>query len=531
MKYPVGIETFQDIINGGYVYVDKTDLVYKLATEGKVYFLSRPRRFGKSLLISTLKNYFLGRKELFKGLKIDSLEKEWMEYPVFHLSFNASDYTQKGMLEDELENFVSMAEEKYGIAPKTKGYGIRFYNVLEAAHNKTGRQAVVLIDEYDKPLLDVMDLDLYTTDRDGNKIIFEDYNRNILKGFFGVFKAADEHLKFVMLTGVTKFSQISVFSGFNQPKDISLDSRYEALCGISKDELVSVFDEPIHQLAQKYGLSYEDMLAKLRKKYDGYHFGENMIDMFNPFSLINCFDSQALNSYWFASGTPTYLVRLLSHCDENINELAGRYYDASQFVNYKANVQMPLPMIYQSGYLTIKDYDRDMNIYKLDFPNEEVRSGFIDVLASDYFKGTANLVPRSWLIDVSSCLRNGDVVTFMKKMTALLSTSTYRFQRKKDEAECERFYQYTFYLIMQMINIYNVCVEKETSEGRIDCVIECPKYVYIIEFKLNGNAAAALQQIKDKGYEKPYLASGKQIISLGVNFSSEKGTVESYEIG
>ena len=526
MKYPIGIQDFAQIIQDGYVYVDKTDLVYKLATEGKIYFLSRPRRFGKSLLISTLKYYFLGRKELFKGLAIDKLEKQWAEYPVFHISFSNGNFTDGKILRQILEDYIAEIETVYGKNPNANTIGGRFASVLKAAHKKTGRRAVVLIDEYDKPLLDVIDLDLKVTDSEGNRMRLEDYNRNLLKGFYSLFKDADEDLQFVMLTGVTKFSQVSVFSGFNQPDDISMNRRYESLCGITKEELLTVFDSSIRELADDFGMSYEETVERLKKKYDGYHFGRKMIDIFNPFSILNCFNTLELRNFWFASGTPTYLVRLLAHSNENINELVGKYYDASQFIDYKADVEQPLPMIYQSGYLTIKDCNIEDNTYLLDLPNEEVENGFINTVASRYF---ANITQNtSWVLDVTDCLRKGDTAKFEKLMTALLSSTTYRFQRKQDQMECERYFQYTFYLIVKMLGFYSTVAEKETSEGRIDCVVECPGYVYIIEFKLNGSAEAALKQIEDKGYAKPYAADSRKLIAIGINFSSEKGTIDGF---
>ena len=526
MKYPIGIQDFAQIIQDGYVYVDKTDLVYKLATEGKIYFLSRPRQFGKSLLISTLKYYFLGRKELFKGLAIDKLEKQWTEYPVFHISFSNGNFTDGKILRQILEDYIAEIETVYGKNPNANTIGGRFASVLKAAHKKTGRRAVVLIDEYDKPLLDVIDLDLKVTDSEGNRMRLEDYNRNLLKGFYSLFKDADEDLQFVMLTGVTKFSQVSVFSGFNQPDDISMNRRYESLCGITKEELLTVFDSSIRELADDFGMSYEETVERLKKKYDGYHFGRKMIDIFNPFSILNCFNTLELRNFWFASGTPTYLVRLLAHSNENINELVGKYYDASQFIDYKADVEQPLPMIYQSGYLTIKDCNIEDNTYLLDLPNEEVRNGFINTVASRYF---ANITQNtSWVLDVTDCLRKGDTAKFEKLMTALLSSTTYRFQRKQDQMERERYFQYTFYLIVKMLGFYSTVAEKETSEGRIDCVVECPGYVYIIEFKLNGSAEAALKQIEDKGYAKPYAADNRKVIALGINFSSEKGTIDGF---
>ncbi|MDD5979409.1 MAG: AAA family ATPase, partial [Bacteroidales bacterium] len=398
--------------------------------------------------------------------------------------------------------------------------------VLKAAHEKTGRRCVVLIDEYDKPLLDVMDTELRVTDSDGNSLRLEVYNRNVLKGFYSVFKDADPDLRFVLLTGVTKFSQVSVFSGFNQPDDISMDSRYEALCGITLEEMLEVFHEPIQELAKKYKTDYDGMVEMLRKRYDGYHFSSEMTGVFNPFSLLNCFDKLEMRNYWFATGTPTYLMRLLSHSDKNINELVGKYYEESQFIDYKADVERPLPMIYQSGYLTVKGYNERRRKYLLDFPNEEVRSGFVSILASDYFN--SDKTPSSWIDDILDALEDGDVEDFLKKMTSLLSSVTYRFQRKQDAFECERYFQYTFYLIMQMIGHYNTMVEKETSEGRIDCVVECPNYVYVMEFKKDGSAQSALEQIRERGYTKPYLTDKRKVFSIGVNFSSEKGTIEEY---
>ncbi len=527
MKYPIGIQTFSNIIQDGYVYVDKTDLVYSLANSGKIFFLSRPRRFGKSLLLSTLKSYFLGQKELFRGLKIDSLEKEWNVYPVFHLSFGKGIFSMPYELDKNLETFVAMGEREYGKDELATTISERFAAVIKAAHKKTGRRAVVLIDEYDKPLLDVMDLEIFVEDESGNRRKLENYNRELLKGFYGVFKDADEDLQFVFLTGVTKFSQVSVFSGFNQPDDISLDEKYESLCGITKEELLTVFDESIRSLASTKNKSYEDMVAMLTEKYDGYHFSSKMTGIFNPFSILNCFSKNDMRNYWFASGTPGYLVRLLAHGNENINELVGKYYPAEMFIDYKADVEQPLPMIYQSGYLTIKACNPRRQTYLLDFPNEEVRSGFISVLAGDYFK-EGRTQPATWLEDVTDALQAGNVEMFMKQMTALLSSVTYRFQRKQDAFECERYFQYTFYLIMQMLGRYNTLVEKETSEGRIDCVLECPDYVYILEFKLNGSASAALKQIEDKGYAKPYMTDSRKVICLGINFSSEKETIDDW---
>ena len=528
MKYPIGIQTFEKVINGGYVYVDKTALVYRLVHEGTVYFLGRPRRFGKSLLISTLEAYFLGRKELFKGFAIDALEQEWKQYPVFHLDFNTGNYLNDGTLEEVIDGKLSGWEKRYGLETKNTDLGQRFQKILHAAHEQTGLGAVVLIDEYDKPILDVLDLDFHV-EHLGKMMTLEEKHRNILKSFYSTFKGADADLQFVFLTGVTKFSQISMFSGFNQPDDISLNRDYETLCGITKEELETYFVEPIHEMAVKLGCSDERMLERLRQKYDGYHFSDNMVDLFNPFSILNAFNQKRLGSYWFQSGTPTYLIRLLSHSNQNLDELVGRYYSVSQFDDYKADVEKPLPMIYQSGYFTIKGYDEDTDSFLLDIPNNEVREGFLTLIANDYLKTQED--STSWLIDSIQKLKRGQLEKFMEGMTAFLASIPYSVRRKNTEREYERHFQYTFYLLLRMLSCFTVFHEKETSKGRADCVIETPNDVYIFEFKLDSSADAALQQIRDKGYDKEYQTDRRHVHLIGANFSSEEGTVNEWKEG
>lgn len=514
MKYPIGIQSFERIIEDGYVYIDKTDMIYSLTHGGSIYFLSRPRRFGKSLLVSTLKNYYLGHKELFKGLKIDSLEKDWNVHPVFHVDFNGANFTQAGVLETMLDDYVDKWEKQYGIHTDPElGVGLRFRDILCAVHEQTGRRAVVLIDEYDKPILDVLDTDYGLEDR----------HRNVLKGFYSVFKVADSHLQFVLLTGVTKFSQVSVFSGFNQPKDISMDARYETLCGITQEELDSYFVEPVSAMAARNRCSFEEMKSLLKLKYDGYHFSDNMTDVYNPFSLLNALDSLRLQDYWFSSGTPTYLIRLLAHFKENMNELTGKYYRQEEFIDYKADVERPLPMIYQSGYLTIKDYDMEFNTFLLDFPNNEVKNGFLTAVASSYLKPSEET--GGWIRDVVRTLRAGDTDRLCSLFTSFLSGIPYTMRRKDDERERERYFQYTFYLILRLISVYTVYVEKVQSCGRVDCIIETPQYVYIFEFKLDGTADDALRQIEEKDYAREYASDVRTIYKIGASFSSETGTI------
>ena len=527
MKYPIGIQDFESIINGGYVYVDKTSIIHQLVTKGKIYFLSRPRRFGKSLLVSTLKAYFQGKKELFKGLAIDELETEWAEHPVFHLDFNGENYTEPGKLEEKIIGAVETWEAEYGRDPYKKALGDRFIYVLAQASKKYGRRSVVLIDEYDKPLLDVLDTG-FTTMVDGENRLLEDHHRNILKGFYSVFKGADEHLQFVLLTGVTKFSQVSVFSGFNQPSDISLDARYEALCGITEDELYRYFEEQIAVLAQKYKCTPDEMKLRLKLQYDGYHFSEELTDIYNPFSILNAFDKRRIADYWFATGTPTYLIRLLNHTQENLNELTGKYYRPSQFIDYKADVEKPLPMIFQSGYLTIKDCDLDMDTYLLDFPNNEVKNGFVTMIVADYLKSKTDA--GSWVLEAVHALRNADLEQFRKQLTSFLADIPYSMRRKEDEREKERYFHYTFYLLMRMVSCYTVYTEKQQSEGRVDCIIETPNYVYVFEFKLNGTADEAMKQIEDKGYVRPYEADKRKLFKVGVVFSSETGTISDFKV-
>ncbi len=526
MKYPIGIQTFERLITEGYVYVDKTELVYSLVQEGSVYFLSRPRRFGKSLLLSTLSSYFSGRKDLFKGLAMERLEKEWKTYPVFHIDFNSDNYQVLGELEAAIESYVSQWEREYGVEKQPVSLGRRFGNVLSAAHRQTGLGAVVLIDEYDKPVLDVLDTG-YKVEFQGQQITLEEYNREILKGFYSTFKSADKDLRFVFLTGVTKFSQVSVFSGFNQPNDISMLPKYECLCGITQHELEDYFDESICTMANWYRCSVDEMKSMLKEQYDGYHFSDNMTDIYNPFSVLNAFYAQRMQDYWFKTGTPSYLIRLMNHFHEGLDAMTDRYYSPEEFADYKADVERPLPMIYQSGYLTIKDFDREMRLFKLDFPNNEVKRGFVSLVAGNYL-GVRESV-NSWTQDAVMALRRGDLEKFRVLLTSFLASIPYSMRRKTDERECERYFHYTFYLLLRLVSVYTVFTEKVQSQGRVDCVVETDKFVYIFEFKLDGTAEEALRQIEEKGYAREYATDSRQLYKIGVSFSSETGTVSDWK--
>lgn len=529
MKYPIGIQEFDKIREGGYVYVDKTRQVFSLTHEGGVYFLGRPRRFGKSLLISTLENYYLGKKELFEGLDIYELETEWKTYPVFRIDFGQGNYADSGNLDQVLNMYLSKWEKAYhvGNTADTTSYSLRLGNILEAAHQQTGQRAVVLIDEYDKPMLDVMDLDI-KVERSGELITLEQYNREVLRGLYTTFKAADKHLQFLMLTGVTKFSQVSMFSGFNQPNDISMSPRYDTICGITEEEMTEYFQEPIAEMAAIYRCTPQEMTTRLKKQYDGYHFSDRLHGVFNPFSLLNAFENLRMQDYWFRTGTPTYLIRLLNHFGENIDEMTGRYYMQEQFIDYKANVDSPLPMIYQSGYFTIKDFDFESNSFMLDFPNDEVKRGFVSMLANNYLKPKGAV--ENWLTTATQCLRQGEIKQFHTLLTSFLASIHYSMRRKENERERERYFHYTFYLLLRLISTFLIYTEKAQSQGRVDCIVETPQFIYIFEFKLDGSASEALKQIEEKGYAREYATDSRRLYRIGCSFSSESGTIDDWKV-
>ena len=514
MLYPISVQTFETIIDRKCVYVDKTDLVYELAKE-HVCFLSRPRRFGKSLLISTLEAYFLGRKNLFQGLKVEFLEKDWEEYPVFRIDFAGGDYTNPDELQNKLEVYIGNWEKKYGKDELRNTLSDRFQYVLEEATKQTGHKAVVLIDEYDKPMLDVIGTDL------------EEKNRNTLKGFYGTFKAADASLRFVLLTGVTKFSQISVFSGFNQPKDISMDSKFDAICGITEEELYQYFAEPIKEMADKYGCAVDEMKGELKKQYDGYHFSENMLDIYNPFSIINAFDLKRIDDYWYRSGTPTYLVKLLEGHNVNMQKLLDEEYRPEYFMDYRADVENPLAMFYQSGYLTIKGYDIRDRLYTLDFPNDEVRRGFAVLLANSYFRKNDADVDNA-IIRISRMLRCCDLDGVRDAFTAFLASIPYEANKDERARDFETHFSYTFYIINCLLGCYTTLIEKQNSKGRADIIIETDKDIFIFEFKLDKSAAEALEQIEEMQYALPYLDDKRSIHKIGVNISSESRTIDEW---
>lgn len=512
-KLPIGIQTFEDIRNDGYLYVDKTALMWTIANIGKPFFLSRPRRFGKSLLISTFEAYFKGRRELFTGLAVEELEKKWEEHPVLHLDLNARKYTTPADLDAILNQHLERWEAVYGEEKRDRASEERFAYVIRRASEQTGKGVVVLVDEYDKPLLQAIQ----------NEPLLESY-RSTLKAFYGVLKSADRYLRFAFLTGVTKFSQVSVFSDLNQLNDISMNYDFSTLCGITHEELLSNFEPELMALARANGMNVKEVVDAMTRQYDGYHFHPNGEGVFNPFSVLNAFFSKEFGNYWFQTGTPTFLVELLKESDYDLRLLMdGIETAASAFTEYRADRKNPIPLIYQSGYLTIKEYDREFGLYRLGFPNDEVRYGFLNFLVPFYTAVTDE--ERSFYVGkFVQELRSGDVDAFMRRFEAFFADFPYELNDRT-----ERHYQVVIYLIFKLMGQFTQA-EVHSSRGRADAVVKTPKFVYVFEFKLKGTAGQALQQIEEKGYTLPYVAEGRQVIKVGVEFSAEKRNVERWMV-
>jgi len=527
-KMPIGVQSFEDLRSKGFIYIDKTEFIWQLVDSSKVHFLSRPRRFGKSLLLSTLKAYFLGQKELFKGLAIEKFEEAekgkreiWQEYPVLYLDFNAESYMDIKSLETVLNTHLSLWEKDYGREAAETTFASRFAGLIRRSYEKTGKQAVILIDEYDKPLLQTMWKD---------EALNETY-RTILKGFFGVIKSADQYLRFAFLTGVTKFSKVSIFSDLNNLRDLSLLSDYSGICGISQEELEADFKPEIEALAENNSLTYEDALAKLKQRYDGYKFSEDGKNMYNPFSLLNVFADGRMRDYWFATGTPTFLVEYLKKAYYNIPDLDGNVrMNESGLETYRADAINPLPILFQSGYLTIKDYNDFSRLYRLGFPNDEVRYGFLDNLLPAYTSIRTDKTGLS-IWEFYEQIEAEDVDGFMEKMKGIISGIPYDTLTEKDLALREQNYQTAVYLVFALMNQF-VSTEVHCTTGRADCIVEFKDKVYIFEFKLtsNGSAEDAVKQIKEKGYKDKYSGSGKKIIAIGSSFDEEKRTIKDWLI-
>ena len=510
--YPIGLSTFEEILRDGYVYVDKTRHVYSLTHTGKFYFLSRPRRFGKSLLISTLHTYFLGKRELFEGLDIAALEQEWTTYPVLRLDLNQSEYNREESLTEVLNNTLCHWEQLYGTKASETTPALRFQGIVQRAYEQTGRGVVILVDEYDKPLLSTI----------VNEPLQQCY-RAQLKAFYGVLKKQDPYIRFALLTGVTKFSKVSIFSDLNNLMDISLMPEYADLCGITEQEIHQYFEQPLHQLAQAKGLTYEAALEKLRARYDGYHFGPHAVGVYNPFSLLCALRANDYGSYWFETGTPTFLLDLLRQTSYDLEQLTHEQASASTLSDIEGFQEDPVPMLYRSGYLTITDYDDEFGVFTLGFPNQEVAQGFCEFIVPHYAPVNRRRV-RFLIGNFVRSVNAGDADGFMRQLQALYDGVDYQII-----GSMEKHFHNSLFLIFHLMGFYTQ-VERHTSRGSIDLVVQTKDYIYLIECKLDKSAREALQQIEDKKYAAPFATDPRRIFKIGLNFSSATRSISEYVI-
>ena len=511
--YPIGIQTFSKIREGNYLYVDKTEYIYQMTHSASSYvFLSRPRRFGKSLLTSTLHSYFSGRKDLFQGLAMERLEKEWIEYPVLHFDMSMAKHVDKERLERLLDFMLSDYERTFGLDTTADDANLRLTRLIKCAYEKTGKKVVVLIDEYDAPLLDVVH------EKENLGIL-----RNIMRNFYSPLKACDPYLKYVFLTGITKFSQLSIFSELNNIKNISMDEPYAAICGITEDEMLTQMQEDMGMLATKLNISSEEVLLKLKENYDGYHFTYPSPDIYNPFSLLNAFADGKFGSYWFGSGTPTYLIKMLEKFGVEPSEIGNNYAEVSAFDAPTETMTDIIPLLYQSGYITIKDYDESIDLYTLDIPNKEVRLGLMKSLLPNYVASKTRET-TTMVAYLSRDIRNDDMDSALRRLQTFLSTIPYC-----DNTRYEGHYQQMFYIIFSLLGSF-VDVEVRTPRGRVDVVLRTKTTLYVMELKLDKTAGEAMEQINLKNYPERFALCGLPVVKVAINFDSERCTIGEWKL-
>ena len=513
--YPVGIQTFERIRKENKLYIDKTEYIYRMTHSGGCYFfLSRPRRFGKSLLVSTFESYFSGKKELFEGLAIEKLEQEWMEYPVLHFDMSGGKHMEKEQLEDYLSNRLEAEERKWGTTHSKRGVNDRLTELITTAYEISGKQVVVLIDEYDAPMLDV------AHDKETLDVL-----RNVMRNFYSPLKMCEPMLRFVFLTGITKFSQVSIFSELNNIKNISLDDEYAGVCGITKEELLTQMSEDIDVLAEAQEMTREETIAKLKENYDGYHFSPASPDVFNPYSLLNCFDDKNFGAYWFSSGTPTYLINMLRKFKVLPAKIGRSLARSSAFDAPTENLKTITPLLYQSGYITIKGYDKMSQLFTLDLPNKEIKVGLFESLLPYYLEGMYAEEGDVAIAQMSVLIRQGDMDGALRLLQEFLGTVPYC-----NNTNYEGHYQQVLFIIFTLLTHFVVDVEVHTPNGRVDVVMETEDTLYLIELKLNKSAQAAMQQINLKQYDQRFARCGKPIVKVGVNFDAKKGNIEDWTI-
>ena len=513
--YPIGMQTFSEIREEDFLYVDKTEYIYRMThTSGKYFFLARPRRFGKSLLVSTMQSYFEGKKELFKGLAIDKLEKEWTEYPVLHFDMSGGKHMEPEQLELYLGYILEDQEKKWGINEPRIGANNRLIDLINTAYEKSGKQVVVLIDEYDAPMLDVA--------HEKEQL---DVLRNIMRNFFSPLKYSEAKLRFVFLTGITKFSQVSIFSELNNITNVSMDDEYAGICGITKEELLENMSDDIDMLADALGYSREMMIAKLKENYDGYHFSKKSPDVFNPYSLLNCFSKKELGAFWFSSGTPTYLINMLRQFGVLPTEIAPTEAVSSSFNAPTENMKTITPLLYQSGYVTIKGYDPETRIYTLDIPNKEIKVGLFDNLLPNYVDGVSAERGNVAIAKMALLIGKRNMDGALHLLQDFLGTVPYC-----NVTNYEGHYQQMLFIIFTLLTNYLVDVEVHTPRGRVDIVLLTKTDLYVVELKLNKSAQAAMQQINLKNYRQRFALCGLPITKVGINFDSTQGTIEDWVI-
>ena len=511
--YPIGIQTFSKIREGNYLYIDKTEYVYRMTHSASSYmFLSRPRRFGKSLLTSTLHSYFSGRKDLFHGLAMEKLEKEWTEYPVLHFDMSTAKHADSEQLLQELNLKLYGYEQIYGRLEEEVNPNQRLMGLIKRAYEQTGKKVVVLIDEYDAPLLDVVH------ERENLDVL-----RNIMRNFYSPLKACDPYLRYVFLTGITKFSQLSIFSELNNIKNISMDEPYAAICGISEDEIRLQMKDDLGGLAKKLEITPEEALMKLKENYDGYHFTSPSPDIYNPFSLLNAFADGKFGSYWFGSGTPTYLVKMLDKFGVKPSEIGRRQLKSSVFNAPTETMTDAVPLLYQSGYITIKDYNKMLDLYTLDIPNKEVRLGLMESLLP-YYVNNKTPEATTMVAYLFYDIQNGDMDAALHRLQEFLSTIPYC-----DNTRFEGHYQQVFYIIFSLLGYY-VDVEVRTPRGRVDIVLRTKTTLYVMELKLDKSAGEAMEQIDLKNYPERFALCGLPVVKVAVSFDSERCTIGGWEI-
>ena len=513
--YPIGIQTFERIRKEDKLYIDKTEYIYRMAhTSGTYFFLGRPRRFGKSLLVTTMQSYFEGKKELFKGLAIEKLEKEWTEYPVLHFDMSGGKHMDKEQLEEYLDYRLQEEEKKWGVTKPVKGANNRLIDLINTAYEKSGKQVVVLIDEYDAPMLDVV--------HEKEQL---DMLRNMMRNFYSPLKYSEAKLRFVFLTGITKFSQVSIFSELNNIINISMSDEYAGICGITKEELLTQMSEDIDELAKSQELTREETIAELKENYDGYHFSAKSPDVYNPFSLLNCFSTREFGAYWFSSGTPTYLIKMMRKFKVMPTNISKMYAKSSAFDAPTENMTAITPLLYQSGYLTIKGYDKFSKLYTLDLPNKEIKVGLFESLLPNYLEGMFAQNGDVAIAQMSVLIRQDNMDGALQLLQTFLGTVPYC-----NVTNYEGHYQQMLYIIFSLLTGYVVDVEVHTPKGRLDIVMLTHTRLYIIELKLNKNAQAALQQINLKNYAQRFALCGKPVSKVGINFDSTTGNIEDWAI-